>query len=89
MSIWCECEGTVVMKQGSRFSIRKAWESIYDELSYSEVVVHEKDTVKTTFRVALSLDGVDAAKCIDQFVQLVTRDRMYSWSQITASIRFT
>lgn len=89
MSIWSECEGTVVMRQGSKFSIRKAWEGIQDELSYSEVVLHEKDTVKTTFRLALSLDGVDAAKCIDQFVQLVTRDRMYSWSQITATIRFT
>lgn len=89
MNVWSECEGAVVMKQGSRFSIRKAWEGIYDELSYSEVVVHEKDTVKTTFRVALSLGGVDAAKCIDQFVQLVTRDRMYCWSQITANIRFT
>lgn len=89
MSIWCECEGTVVMKQGSGFSIRKAWESIYDELSYSEVVVHEKDIVRTTFRAALSLEGVDAAKCVDQFVQLVTRDRMYCWTQITANIRFT
>lgn len=46
MSIWSECEGTVVMKQGSRFSIRKAWEGIYDALSYSEVVMHEKDIVR-------------------------------------------
>lgn len=89
MSIWCECEGAVVMKQGSRFSIRKAWESIYDELSYSEKVEHESDIVKTTFRVAFSLEGVPAAQCVDQFVQLVTRNKFYAWSQITANIRFT
>lgn len=89
MSIWCECEGTVVMKQGSGFSIRKAWESIYDALHYSETVDHLKDNVKTNFRVVFSVQGVDAAKRIDKFVQLVTRDRMYCWSQITATIRFT
>lgn len=89
MSIWCECEGTLVMKQGSKFSARKAWESIYDELSYSEKVEHEGDNVKTTFRVAFSLDGVPAAQCVAQFVQLVTRNKFYAWSQITANIRFT
>ena len=89
MSIWSEVEGTVMMAKDSHFSVRKAWQSLYDELSYSEDVEHSPHGTKTMFRVAVSLDGMAAASVVDEFVNALEGNKGYLWSQIHADIRFT
>lgn len=89
MSICSEVEGTVMMANDSHFSVRKAWQSLYDELSYSEDVEHCPHGTKTKFRVAVSLDGMAAASVVDEFVEALEGNKGCLWSQIHANIRFT
>lgn len=89
MSIWSECSGIVVMSKDSHFSVAKAWRDLYDELICKANVEHKDDKAITTFRVAMSLDGLTAASVVDQFVSAMSENKGYVYSQIEANIRFT
>lgn len=91
MSVWSECYGTIQMTKDSGFSVRKAWESLYDEVivGHVEVIRTGKDCVSTEFRVSFSLEGLEAAKMIDQFVIRLMSTKGYIHSQIESNIRFT
>lgn len=89
MSIWSECSGTVVMTIDSHFSVAKAWKDLHDELICKADVEHKDGKAITTFRVAMSLDGLSAANVVDQFVSTMSENKGYVYSQIEANIRFT
>mgnify|MGYP003501910762 CR=1 FL=1 len=89
MSMWSQCHGVVVLNKGSRLSIRKCIEAIYDEVVVSCKTEHEGEKEKTTFSFSISLEGLAAAEAISKFVEIVSSNNHYVWSEIHSDIQWT
>lgn len=91
MAIWSNCNGTFTIPKDSGFSLRKHVESLYDEVSWNSLEQSScgKDLIQVWFDFSFSLDGMSAAKLIDQLVKTVCALPGYKHSQIQSEIRFT
>lgn len=94
MSIWSVVEGVILIPRDSKFSARKSWEELYDEIVFSNFVQDSSEYggipyVRISFKIAINLDGLAAARVVQEFCDKVTAIPGYRYSQITAEIRFT
>ena len=89
MGIWCRCYGTIAMREGSRFSIKKSIEEFFDEVAVNCVTEHKNGLVFTTFSFVFSEEGRIAATMIETWVKEITKQPFYAYSQIESEIRFT
>lgn len=94
MSIWSRAHGAILIPRESKFSVRRAWKELYDEVTFHKVdqisqVIHGVPYVKIEFDLQFSLDGLAAARLVQQFCDELIAVPGYAWSQIETEIRFT
>lgn len=94
MSIWSRAYGAILIPRDSKFSVRRAWQALYDEVTFHKVdqisqVINGVPYVKIEFDLQFSLDGMSAARLVQQFCDELITIPGYSWSQIETEIRFT
>lgn len=90
MSIWCSCYGRIAMQEGSRFSVKKSVQNLFDEVVVADTrTEHRGFVVITEFSFVFSEEGEKAATMIDAWLSEVVENHFYVYSQVEADIRFT
>ena len=94
MSVWSRVYGAMLIPRESKFSVRRAWQALYDEVTFHKVEqvsqhVNGVPYVKIEFDLQISLDGLSAARVVQQFCDELSAIPGYLWSQIETEIRFT
>lgn len=91
MSVWTEVNGTIVINQFSKCSLRTLLEEHFDEITIGALCQGDRDInyrIQVTMNWMFCSNGIDAAQAIQGFCQAVKAVDPSSIVDLHADIRF-
>ena len=90
MSVWTEVEGTVYINKQSKFPFRKYIEHNFQEANVHVILQQNVDTedIKVKFKFCFSDSNLEAAKCLQWFVDAIKQHDRQADVDLTTTIRF-
>lgn len=91
MGIWAEVKGEVKMLSQSKLSVEKATREVFD--AYDGCYSWFKQDSNSTIRIVyvdfrFCLDGLEASKCVDEYVSSLKEKDKYTSVDLEVTTRF-